>query len=45
MHRCAEAEVSRWITAQFTCTQAVVRTTRRVFGDERKASFAAADER
>jgi hypothetical protein len=30
MRRCAEAEVSRWITAQFTFTEPVVRTTRRV---------------
>jgi hypothetical protein len=28
MRRCAEAEVSRWITAQFTCTEPMVRTTR-----------------
>jgi hypothetical protein len=28
MRRCAETEISRWITAQFTFTQPVVRTTR-----------------
>jgi hypothetical protein len=33
MRRCAEAEVSRWITAQFTFTEPVVRTTRQPFAD------------
>ena len=28
VRRCAEAEISRWITVQLTCTQPVVRTTR-----------------
>jgi hypothetical protein len=28
VRRCVEAEISRWITAQLTCTQPVVTTTR-----------------